>query len=82
MGTTIIRRMSIDPDIGYEAVKARDPRFDGRIFVGVTSTRIYCRPICRVRTPRRENCRFFSTRAQAEAAALDRKSTRLNSSHG
>ena len=70
MGTTIIRRMSIDPDIGYEAVKARDPRFDGRIFVGVTSTRIYCRPICRVRTPRRENCRYFETAAQAEAATF------------
>jgi AraC family transcriptional regulator of adaptative response / DNA-3-methyladenine glycosylase II len=61
---------SIDADIGYEAVKAHDPRFDGRIFVGVTSTRIYCRPICRVRTPRRENCRFFETAAQAEAAAF------------
>ncbi|MCK7498971.1 MAG: hypothetical protein MZW92_56980 [Comamonadaceae bacterium] len=29
------------------------------LFVGVTSTGIYCRPVCRVRTPRRENCRFF-----------------------
>lgn len=62
--------MNIDADIGYEAVKAHDPRFDGRLFVGVTSTRIYCRPICRVRTPRRENCRFFATAAQAEAAAF------------
>ena len=61
---------AIDSDIGYEAVKARDPRFDGRLFVGVTSTRIYCRPICRVRTPRRENCRFFETAAQAEAATF------------
>ena len=61
---------SIDSDIGYEAVKARDQRFDGRLFVGVTSTRIYCRPICRVRTPRRENCRFFETAAQAEAATF------------
>ena len=61
---------TIDSDIGYEAVKARDPRFDGRLFVGVTSTRIYCRPICRVRTPRRENCRFFETAAQAEAATF------------
>jgi AraC family transcriptional regulator of adaptative response / DNA-3-methyladenine glycosylase II len=38
--------------------------------VGVTSTGVYCRPVCRVRTPRRENCRFFDTRAQAEAAAF------------
>ena len=42
----------------------------GRLFVGVTSTGIYCRPICRVRTPQRENCRFFETPAQAEAAAF------------
>src|ERR1700752_1662289 len=56
-----------DADAASLAVKARDARFDGRFFVGVTSTRIYCRPICRVRTPRRENCRFFDTAAQAEA---------------
>ena len=57
-------------DAAYEIFKARDARFDGRLFVGVTSTKIYCRPVCRVRTPRRENCRFFDTRAQAEAAAF------------
>lgn len=56
-----------DTDAAYLAIKARDARFDGRLFVGVTSTGIYCRPICRVRTPRRENCRFFDTAAQAEA---------------
>ena len=60
--------MSIDAEIGYQALRAHDARFDGRLFVGVTSTRIYCRPICRVRLPRRENCRFFETAAQAEAA--------------
>jgi AraC family transcriptional regulator of adaptative response / DNA-3-methyladenine glycosylase II len=59
-----------DADAAYLALKARDARFDGRLFVGVTSTGIYCRPVCRVRTPRRENCRFFSSRAQAEAAAF------------
>ena len=41
-------------------------RFDGRLFVGVTSTGIYCRPVCRVRLPRRENCRFFANAASAE----------------
>jgi AraC family transcriptional regulator, regulatory protein of adaptative response / DNA-3-methyladenine glycosylase II len=60
--------MAPDPDISYLAVRSRDARFDGRLFVGVTSTGIYCRPICRVRTPKRENCRFFETPAQAEAA--------------
>lgn len=62
--------MDLDPDAAYLALKARDARFDGRLFVGVTSTGIYCRPVCRVRTPRRENCRFFASRAQAEAAAF------------
>jgi len=54
----------------YLALQARDARFDGRLFVGVTSTGIYCRPVCRVRTPRIENCRFFASRALAEAAAF------------
>lgn len=63
-------RMTLDPDAAYQVFKARDARFDGRLFVGVTSTRIYCRPVCRVRTPRQENCRFFDTPAQAEAEAF------------
>ncbi len=58
----------LDPDAAYQALRSRDARFDGRLWVGVTSTGIYCRPVCRVRTPRRENCRFFATRALAEAA--------------
>src|SRR6187399_1225912 len=62
--------MVLDPDAAYLAVKARDARFDGRLFIGVMSTGVYCRPVCRVRTPRRENCRFFDTRAQAEAASF------------
>jgi AraC family transcriptional regulator of adaptative response / DNA-3-methyladenine glycosylase II len=65
-----MRGMVLDADSAYLAVKARDARFDGRLFVGVTSTGVYCRPVCRVRTPRRENCRFFNTRAQAEAASF------------
>lgn len=55
-------------DACYRALKARDARFDGRFFTGVTSTGIYCRPVCRVRTPRRENCQFFALAAQAESA--------------
>ncbi|MEZ5701989.1 MAG: AlkA N-terminal domain-containing protein [Burkholderiaceae bacterium] len=47
---------------------AHDARFDGRFFTAVTSTGIYCRPVCRVRTPRLENCRFFEHAAQAEQA--------------
>jgi len=57
----------MDDDAAYFALAARDARFDGRLFVGVTSTGIYCRPVCRVRTPKRANCRFFASPAQAEA---------------
>ncbi len=61
---------SLGADAAYQAIAARDARFDGALFVGVTSTGIYCRPICRVRTPIRRNCRFFDSAAQAEAAAF------------
>jgi AraC family transcriptional regulator of adaptative response / DNA-3-methyladenine glycosylase II len=57
-------------DAHYLALKARDARFDGRFFVGVTSTGIYCRPVCKVRAPKRENCRFFDLPAQAEHAGF------------
>jgi len=57
---------TLDPAACWQGLRARDGRFDGRFFVGVTSTGIYCRPICPARTPRRENCRFFTTAAGAE----------------
>ena len=59
-----------DEDTCWRAAQAEDPRFDGWIFVGVTSTGIYCRPSCPARTPKRENVRFFSTAAAAQAAGL------------
>ncbi|MFO1220931.1 MAG: Ada metal-binding domain-containing protein [Burkholderiaceae bacterium] len=62
--------MTLQDDAAYRAVTTRDARFDGRLFVGVTSTRVYCRPVCRVRTPRRENCRFYPNAALAEAAGF------------
>jgi AraC family transcriptional regulator, regulatory protein of adaptative response / DNA-3-methyladenine glycosylase II len=54
----------------YDALVARDARFDGRVFVGVTSTGVYCRPVCRVRTPLQRNCRFFGNAASAELAGF------------
>jgi AraC family transcriptional regulator of adaptative response / DNA-3-methyladenine glycosylase II len=54
----------------YRALTARDPRFDGLFFVGVTSTGIYCRPICPARTPKAVNCRFFPTPQHAEQAGF------------
>ena len=54
----------------YRALVARDARFDGLFFVGVTTTRIYCRPICPARTPGSKNCRFFPVAAAAEQAGF------------
>ena len=52
----------------YAAFKAKDTRFDGHFFVGISSTGIYCRPVCRARLPRPENCTFYDTAAAAEQA--------------
>jgi AraC family transcriptional regulator of adaptative response / DNA-3-methyladenine glycosylase II len=54
----------------YQALLARDARFDGQFFVGVASTGIYCRPVCRVRVPKRQNCSFYPSAAAAEAAGF------------
>lgn len=54
----------------YAAFAAKDARFDGRFFVGVQSTGIYCRPVCRARLPKASNCTFFSTAASAELAGF------------
>jgi AraC family transcriptional regulator of adaptative response / DNA-3-methyladenine glycosylase II len=54
----------------YPAISSKDRRFDGRFWVGVTSTGIYCRPSCPARTPKRENCRFFPSVAAASKAGF------------
>jgi len=54
----------------YRAVSARDARFDGRFYTAVTSTGIYCRPICPARTPTARNVRFYRHAASAEAAGF------------
>lgn len=58
------------PAACYKALAARDARFDGLFFVGVTSTGIYCRPICPARTPNADNCRFFASAMTAEKAGF------------
>ena len=59
----------IEHDSGlYAAFKAKDARFDGRFFVGISSTGIYCRPVCRARQPKAEHCTFYHTAAEAEQA--------------
>jgi AraC family transcriptional regulator, regulatory protein of adaptative response / DNA-3-methyladenine glycosylase II len=62
--------VTLDSDTCYRAVMARDPRFDGRFFTGVTSTGIYCRPVCPARTPARANMKFFAHAGAAEAAGF------------
>jgi len=60
----------LDFDTCYRALVIRDARFDGRLFVAITTTKIYCRPICPARTAKRENCRFFPSAAAAQAAGF------------
>src|SRR5687767_168148 len=55
-----------EPDACHRALSARDARFDGLFFVGVTTTGIYCRPICPARTPAPSRCVFFRRGAEAE----------------
>lgn len=60
----------LDPALCHGACEAKDPRFDGVFFVGVTSTGIYCRCICPARTPKRENRTFHLSAAAAEKAGF------------
>jgi AraC family transcriptional regulator, regulatory protein of adaptative response / DNA-3-methyladenine glycosylase II len=62
--------VALDHEACHRALAARDARFDGCFFTGVTSTGIYCRPVCRVRTPGPQNCQFFRLAAQAERAGF------------
>lgn len=59
-------RPPLPEGVCHRAVEARDPRFDGVFYVAVTTTRIYCRPICPSRQANREHRRFFSSSAAAE----------------
>jgi AraC family transcriptional regulator of adaptative response / DNA-3-methyladenine glycosylase II len=60
----------VNDDARYDALVTRDRRFDGVFFVGVSTTGIYCRPICPARTPGRTRCSFYQTPAQAETAGF------------
>ena len=62
--------MHEDFEACYRALSSRDARFDGRFFIAVTSTGIYCRPVCPAQTPKRENVRFFASAAAAQAAGF------------
>src|SRR4249919_4078898 len=62
--------MDLDPAACYRAISTRDARFDGRLFVGVRTTGIYCRPICPARTPKLENVSFNASAAAAQEAGF------------
>ena len=62
--------VDLDWRICSRARLSRDARFDGKFFVGVLTTGIYCRPICRAPTAQEKNVRYFATAAEAAAAGL------------
>ena len=62
--------MQLDRRICDRARRSRDPRFDGKFFIAVTTTKIYCRPICPARSPKDENIRYYPTAAAAQAAGF------------
>lgn len=62
--------MHLDFQTCYRAHRRRDARYDGRFFTAVTSTGIFCRPVCPATPPKPENCRFFASAAGAMAAGF------------
>src|SRR5215217_4537447 len=62
--------MDMDATACYRAISTRDARFDGRLFVAVKTTGIYCRPICPARTPKFENVSFYASAAAAQEAGF------------
>ena len=58
--------MELDRTLCYRALKSRDARFDGRFYTCVSSTGIYCRPVCPARLPLIDNCRFVASAAAAQ----------------
>ena len=70
MDMAVDRTLALDFDECERARYARDPAYDGRFFIGVTSTRIYCRPVCPVRQPLSKNVRYYPSAAAAESAGF------------
>ncbi len=62
--------MTLDWRVCSRARLARDARFDGKFFIGVLTTHIYCRPICRARTSQEKNVCYFPTAAAAAEAGF------------
>src|SRR5690242_1371854 len=62
--------VALDPELCSRACDARDARFDGVFFVAITTTRIYCRPVCPARVSHPTRRRFYPSAAAAEAAGF------------
>lgn len=69
-GTDLFVRSPLDSRACHRALVSRDARFDGVFFVGVSTTGIYCRPVCPARTPRADRCTFYAHAAEAERAGF------------
>ena len=76
--TRMLKQAGMSRDVLDRARRSRDARFDGKFFIAVTSTRIYCRSICPAKVSKDANVRYYATAAEAAAAGfrpcLDRKS--------
>ena len=66
--TCMTHALSLSEDAAWAAFEARDRAFDGRLIVAVTTTRIYCKPTCPARRPKREHVEFFDDADAARAA--------------
>ncbi len=62
--------MKLTKDMCYQIIQAKDARFDGVFYTAVKTTGVYCRPVCKVPAPKKENCQFFDTAVQAEIAGF------------
>src|SRR5215475_8000435 len=62
--------MKLDRQSCSRARLSRDARFDGKFFIGVRGSGVYCRPICPAPTAKEKNCRYFSTAAAAAEAGF------------
>ena len=70
MSESLTQPRELDAQAAYDVIASRDSRFDGRLWFGVTTTGIYCRPVCPAQTPRQENVRYFAVPAAAVSAGF------------
>ena len=70
MSSQEIKDMTLDWHVCSRARLSRDPRFDGKFFIGVLGSRVYCRPICPAPTAKEKNVRYFPTAAAAAEAGF------------